>query len=65
MSCADAYEVFRNILRKTDGAFSESIVAKGDVQMKVPDNISDVDAATQGVALVTMVKTRSPKPSFD
>jgi NADPH:quinone reductase-like Zn-dependent oxidoreductase len=50
--------MIRNILRKSDGAFANVIVVKGDIQMKIPDNISDVDAATQGIALITMVSCR-------
>ncbi|KAF5592960.1 toxD [Fusarium subglutinans] len=46
--------VGQNILRKHDGAFAHLIHVKGDIQMKVPDNMSDEDAATQGVALITM-----------
>jgi D-arabinose 1-dehydrogenase-like Zn-dependent alcohol dehydrogenase len=45
----------RNVLRKTDGVFAREIVVKGDAQMKVPDNMSDIDAATQGIAISTMV----------
>ncbi|KAF5618356.1 toxD [Fusarium sp. NRRL 52700] len=44
----------QNILRKHDGAFAHFIHVKGDIQMKIPDNMSDEDAATQGVALITM-----------
>ncbi|KAM0547475.1 hypothetical protein ACHAPJ_010348 [Fusarium lateritium] len=44
----------QNVLRKGDGAFAELITVKGDVQMKIPDNMSDEDAATQGIALITM-----------
>ncbi|PVI00909.1 GroES-like protein [Periconia macrospinosa] len=44
----------QNQLRKNDGAFAHLISVKSDYQMKVPDNLSDVDAATQGVALITM-----------
>ncbi|EXA46263.1 hypothetical protein FOVG_06991 [Fusarium oxysporum f. sp. pisi HDV247] len=44
----------QNILRKHDGAFAHLIHVKGDIQMKIPDNMSDQDAATQGVALITM-----------
>ncbi|KAJ3546370.1 hypothetical protein NM208_g2038 [Fusarium decemcellulare] len=44
----------QNILRKNDGAFAEMIIVKGDVQMKIPENMSDIDAATQGIALITM-----------
>ncbi|CZR49864.1 uncharacterized protein FPRO_16071 [Fusarium proliferatum ET1] len=43
-----------NILRKHDGAFAHLIHVKADIQMKIPDNMSDEDAATQGVALITM-----------
>ncbi|KAF5676518.1 ToxD-like protein [Fusarium denticulatum] len=46
--------VGQNILRKHDGAFAHLIHVKGDIHMKVPDNMSDQDAATQGVALITM-----------
>ncbi|KAF5578722.1 toxD [Fusarium pseudoanthophilum] len=45
--------VGQNILRKYDGAFAHLIHVKGDIQMKIPDNMSDEDAATQGVALIT------------
>ncbi|CAG7565395.1 unnamed protein product [Fusarium equiseti] len=44
----------QNILRRKDGAFADLIHVKGDVQMKIPENLSDVDAATQGIALITM-----------
>ncbi|KAM0288361.1 hypothetical protein ACHAO9_007266 [Fusarium lateritium] len=46
----------QNILRESDGAFANVIMVKGDVQMKIPDNMSDADAATQGIALITMDK---------
>ncbi|PNP61045.1 hypothetical protein FNYG_14133 [Fusarium nygamai] len=46
--------VGQNILRKHDGAFAHLIHVQGDIQMKIPDNMSDEDAATQGVALITM-----------
>ncbi|KAF5715459.1 toxD [Fusarium mundagurra] len=46
--------VGQNILRKQDGAFAHLIHVKGDIQMKIPDSMSDEDAATQGVALITM-----------
>ncbi|KAF4431026.1 toxD [Fusarium acutatum] len=46
--------VGQNILRKHDGAFAHLIHVKGDIQMRIPDNMSDEDAATQGVALITM-----------
>ncbi|RBR20122.1 uncharacterized protein FIESC28_05401 [Fusarium coffeatum] len=44
----------QNILRRQDGAFADLIHVKGDIQMKIPENLSDVDAATQGIALITM-----------
>lgn len=47
--------MIRNLLQKRYGAFANVIVVKGDIQMKIPDNMSDEDAATQGIALVTMV----------
>ncbi|KAF4452314.1 hypothetical protein F53441_4832 [Fusarium austroafricanum] len=69
------YVMGQNILRKRDGAFSHLIVVKGDIQMKIPESMSDVDAATQGVALGTMgvalyqtlnfpLLDSSPKESF-
>lgn len=43
-----------NSLEKEDGAFGEYCVAKGDVQMKVPDNLPDEDASTLGVGITTV-----------
>lgn len=43
-----------NAVQPEDGAFAEYIVAKGDVQMKIPDNVSFQDAATLGVGIVTV-----------
>ncbi|CAH0053736.1 unnamed protein product [Clonostachys solani] len=37
-----------------NGGFSNYIVAKGDVQIKTPDNLSDVEAATLGISLSTV-----------
>ncbi|KAJ0413514.1 chaperonin 10-like protein [Aspergillus carlsbadensis] len=37
-----------------NGAFANYIVAKGDVQIKIPDNVSDEDAATMGVSISTV-----------
>ncbi|KAI9148395.1 Hps1-dma1 cluster oxidoreductase toxD [Paramyrothecium foliicola] len=48
------YVTGQNIRRKADGSFADYFAARGDAQIKVPDNISDTDAATQGVALGTM-----------
>lgn len=46
---------YRNILKPRDGAFADVIAVKGDVQMKIPDNLSDTEAATQGISVATMV----------
>lgn len=46
--------VGQNVLRKHDGAFAHLIHVQGDIQMKIPDRMADEDAATQGVALITM-----------
>ena len=37
-----------------DGAFGEYLVAKGDIQIKIPDRVGDEDAATLGVGIVTV-----------
>ena len=39
-----------------NGAFGHQIVVKADAQMKLPDNVSDTDAATLGVSVVTVVR---------
>ncbi|KAF2427365.1 putative zinc-binding oxidoreductase ToxD [Tothia fuscella] len=36
-----------------DGAFGEYLTVKGDVQLRVPEGLSDVEAASMGVALLT------------
>lgn len=46
----------RNIVQITDGSFAELFTARGDIQMKIPDNVSDIDAATQGIAVGTLVR---------
>lgn len=43
-----------NAVQPEDGAFAEYIVAKGDVQMKVPDNLTFEEAATLGVGVLTV-----------
>jgi NADPH:quinone reductase-like Zn-dependent oxidoreductase len=43
-----------NAVEKEDGCFAEYAVAKGDVQCKLPDNLSDEDAATLGVGVTTV-----------
>lgn len=37
-----------------DGAFATYIVAKGETQMKIPDDMSFEDAATLGAGIITM-----------
>ena len=43
-----------NELNLDGGAFAEYIVAKGDVQMKIPDNMAFDEASTLGVAVLTV-----------
>lgn len=47
----------RNKIQREDGAFADYIVAKGDLQLKVPDTLSDEDGATVGVGISTVVRT--------
>lgn len=42
-----------NALEPEDGAFGEYLVAKADVQIKTPDNLSDEDASTLGAGVIT------------
>ncbi|KAJ5716612.1 chaperonin 10-like protein [Penicillium malachiteum] len=43
-----------HILRPQVGAFAEYILAKGDVQMQIPDNLGFEEAATLGVGIATV-----------
>ncbi|KAJ5706638.1 chaperonin 10-like protein [Penicillium malachiteum] len=43
-----------HILRPQVGAFAEYIIAKGDVQMQIPDNLSFEEAATLGIGIATV-----------
>lgn len=43
-----------NAVQPEDGAFAEYIVAKGDLQMHIPDNLSFQEAATLGVGITTV-----------
>ncbi|KAF9698039.1 hypothetical protein EKO04_003965 [Ascochyta lentis] len=43
-----------NLTQKEDGAFAEYIVVKGDVQLHIPDDMSDAEAATLGVGIITV-----------
>jgi NADPH:quinone reductase-like Zn-dependent oxidoreductase len=42
-----------NEVNHEDGAFGEYITAKGDVQIKIPDNLSFEEASTLGVGITT------------
>lgn len=44
-----------NASNNEDGGFAEYIVAKGDLQTKIPDGISFEEAATWGVSVTTVV----------
>jgi NADPH:quinone reductase-like Zn-dependent oxidoreductase len=46
-----------NALNPADGAYGEYITAKGDVQIMMPQNLSFEEAATLGVAILTIGKT--------
>jgi NADPH:quinone reductase-like Zn-dependent oxidoreductase len=43
-----------NQVNHDDGSFSEIITARGDIQIKIPDNISFEEAATLGVSITTV-----------
>jgi len=43
-----------NNLQPEDGAFAQKIVAKADIQIKIPDHMSFEEAATLGVAIITV-----------
>ncbi|OKL64423.1 Protein TOXD [Talaromyces atroroseus] len=43
-----------NAVQPEDGAFAEYIVAKGDIQMHIPSNLSFQEAATLGVGITTV-----------
>lgn len=53
----------RNTSNFEDGSFAEYANAKPEVSMKVPDNLSDEEAATLGVAVTTVVCISVPLPS--
>jgi NADPH:quinone reductase-like Zn-dependent oxidoreductase len=53
--CFELILCFRNYLRKSDGAFAKYIVVRAGVQMKTPENLSDVEAASLGVSIYTTV----------
>ena len=43
-----------NVLQHEDGAFAEYIVAKGDIQIRIPDHMTFQEAATLGVGITTV-----------
>lgn len=43
-----------NAVQPEDGTFAEYIVAKGDIQIHIPDNLSFQEAATLGVGISTV-----------
>jgi NADPH:quinone reductase-like Zn-dependent oxidoreductase len=43
-----------NVVQTEDGAFGEYLVAKADVQMRIPDSLSYEEAATLGVGIFTI-----------
>jgi NADPH:quinone reductase-like Zn-dependent oxidoreductase len=43
-----------NAVEKDDGCFADYCLAKGDIQMKVHDILSDQDASTLGVGITTV-----------
>lgn len=48
----------RNRVNHESGAFAEYAIAKASVQRKIPDNLSFEEAATLGVAIMTVVRQR-------
>ena len=46
----------RNRVNHESGAFAEYAIAKASVQRKIPDNLSFEEAATLGVAIMTVVR---------
>jgi NADPH:quinone reductase-like Zn-dependent oxidoreductase len=47
--------MFSDATQLENGGFAEYIVAKGDVQIKTPDNVTDEEAATLGISIATVV----------
>ncbi|KAL3456271.1 chaperonin 10-like protein [Aspergillus heterothallicus] len=43
-----------NAVQPLDGAFAEYIVTKGDIQIRIPNNLSFEEAATLGVGITTV-----------
>ena len=51
-----------NAVQHQDGAFAEYIMVKGDLAIKIPDNLTDEEAATLGVGISTVVRLSLPRP---
>jgi NADPH:quinone reductase-like Zn-dependent oxidoreductase len=49
------HKVSSDATQLENGGFAEYIVAKGDVQIKTPDNVTDEEAATLGISIATVV----------
>lgn len=45
-----------NAVQIEDGAFAEYVVAKGDIQMKIPDSLSFEDASTLSLGVTTVMQ---------
>jgi NADPH:quinone reductase-like Zn-dependent oxidoreductase len=45
-----------NFVQPEDGAFAEYVLAKGDVQMKIPDSMSFEEAATLTLGVTTVMQ---------
>jgi NADPH:quinone reductase-like Zn-dependent oxidoreductase len=45
-----------NVNQPEDGAFAEYLIAKGDIQLRIPDYLSFDDAATLGVGVTTVIQ---------
>ncbi|KAL4993360.1 chaperonin 10-like protein [Aspergillus recurvatus] len=43
-----------NAVQPEDGTFAEYLVAKGDIQMQIPENLSFEEASTLGVGIITV-----------
>jgi D-arabinose 1-dehydrogenase-like Zn-dependent alcohol dehydrogenase len=52
-----------NRLQPERGTFGEYIIVKGDLQIKIPDNLTDEEAASLGVGVTTVVCPLPPPPN--
>ena len=52
----------RNRVNPESGAFTQYTIAKACVQRKIPSNMSFDEAATLGVAIMTVVGKPEPAP---